>query len=214
MTVDEQLGWIEEWLQGDDAVRTADRLVRRRQLGRQGQELLNEAWIRCTEGFARRGEPYPDMVHRSDAIRFAARVIDNLSRDWARGMQVTSVVDGVELVESDGARTARTEERMLVEQLLRAVGRRAQAGVPCAGCRPEIVAAAALEVLHLVLAGRDGGTEGRTWFDRVLYEALDRSDAGGAQRTTAARAQFKARCGRCVRSLLETAGRDLGEVVT
>jgi hypothetical protein len=212
-TLEVQLGWIEAWLQSSDAERTAFRLVHRRQLGRSGHELLNELWIRCRDSFDRRSEPYPEMQSSAAAHRFAARSLDNLSRDWRRSGRRDASLVGIEIVEPDGARTSTIEDRVLIEQLLRSVGRRAQAGLPCAGCRSEVVTAAALEVLHLVLAGEDGGSEGRTWFDRVMYEALDRLDGRADGRSQAARAQYKRRCGLCVQSLLEAAGRDLGEVV-
>jgi hypothetical protein len=202
---------LEDWLHTDDARQTAARLIRRRGLSRSADELISEAWLRIQRAFGRRDEPYPSIETSDDAARFAARVLDNLSRDWRRS---DSRGSGVEFVEPDvphDGGTSGIEERMLISQLLHVVALRATTDTHCPGCPAEVVAGTALEVLHLVLNGHDGGGDGRTWIDQVLYAALDRID-GDPDRTEAARAQRKSRCGRCVMALLEAGLRDLGEV--
>jgi hypothetical protein len=202
---------LQDWLHTSDARQTATRLIRRRGLSRSADELISEAWLRIQGAFGRRDEPYPSIETGDDAARFAARVLDNLSRDWRRSEARGS---GIEFVEPDAPHdggTSSIEEHLLVSQLLHVVARRATAEARCPGCPSEVVASAALEVLHLVLNGHDGGGDGRTWIDQILYAALDRID-GDPDRTEAARAQRKSRCGRCVMALLEAGLRDLGEV--
>jgi len=88
----------------------------------------------------------------------------------------------------------------LVEQLLLAVAARGTHMVRCQGCPPELVVTTAMECLHMVLAGDDGGDRGRDWFDRVLHTALSRVDT--SDRSDRAQDQRKSRCGRCVTDLL------------
>ena len=205
---------LEAWLQSDDARRTAQRLVRRRQLSRVPEELLNDAWLRLESTFGRRTEPYPSLDDVASAARFGARLLDNLSRDWVRsaGRRVEVELSDTLVTLDDGHDHA--ERRILVEQLIGAVAERAVSSVPCPGCPSEVVAAAALEVLHLVLSGHDGAADGRSFVDQLMYEALDRLDRldGDVERSTAARAQRKSRCSRCVMALLQSSANDLGEV--
>ncbi len=93
------------------------------------------------------------------------------------------------------------EQRMLLEQLLAAVGRILSEHRHCAGCPTEVAAAAALEAVHLMLRGDIGDETGRTWLDRILYQALDNVD-GNDGRSAEARRQRKSRCGRCASELL------------
>ena len=201
---------METWLQSDDALRYARRLVARRSIQRSPEEVVSDTWIRIQGAVARRSEPYPDMVTESNVVRFLGRVMDNLSRDMAR--QVVRRRES-ELVESIGYREAVEHEpdnRLLIEQLVRAVGRRARRGTQCPGCADALVAAAALEVLHLVLTEQDASPHGGTYIDRMIYAALDRVDTRRATPSDAARRQRKARCGPCITELLEQGLADLG----
>jgi hypothetical protein len=99
--------------------------------------------------------------------------------------------------------------KLLIEQLLFAVGRRARLGVHCPGCHDELVVAASLELLHLLLLDHDGSSSGNTILDRLLYEALDRV-AHDHSVAEDARRQRKARCGKCIVSMIESGLRDIG----
>lgn len=205
-----QMQWrlCEQWIQSDAARRTAGRLIARRGLQQSADDLVNEAWLRLRGTFRRRTEPYPRLDTIDDVSRFGARLLDNLTRDWLRSRgrrREVALADTVVLLDpgTDGV-----EQRHIVEQLVYAVGRRSRQPLQCSGCPDETVVAAALELLHLVLAGHPDEGDGRQWLDRMLYEAFDRLD--DVERSEAARAQRKSRCGRCVMALLESAWRDLG----
>jgi hypothetical protein len=194
----------------DARVEGERRLVARRSIPRAPEEVVSETWIRIQGAVARRTEPYPDMANETNVVRFLGRVMDNLSRDMARQM---SRRRESELVESIGYREAVEHEpdtRLLIEQLVRAVGRRARKGGRCPGCADAVVAAAALEVLHLVLTEQDESAHGGTYIDRMVYAALDRVDSRRSVLSDAARRQRKARCGPCITELLEQGLADLG----
>jgi hypothetical protein len=200
---------LEAWLLSPDAHTTARRLLARRRLDRQPAELLDEAWIRIRRSLTDRTDPLPDLTDEAHAARYAARVLDNLSRDWvraaARRSEVALFEDAAPAVIDDHSAF---EARLVLERLLHAVAARGSSGVSCSGCPDAVVVATALEVVHLVLAGHDGGDRGRSWIDQLLHVAVDRVD-GGVQRTEAARNQRKSRCGRCASQLLTASAGDL-----
>lgn len=200
------------WLNSADALAAATRLVRRRGLAVSAPELINEAYLRMRRSFDQRGDDAPLLTHPGEAARYGARMLDNLSRDlvrsYVRGPQLERFDDGDVRLAADDGDLGRVEQRVLVEQLLHAVARRATEHIACHGCPSEVVAAAALEVVHLVLNGVDGSTRGRTWFDQMIHAALERVDPYVA-RSEAARNQRKSRCGRCAADLLSTSMADL-----
>lgn len=200
---------VEAWLATDDARATADRLLRRWGLDVAADDLIAEAWIRVREAFDRRDEPYPDLDGPTQAARFGARVLDNLRRDRQRRIDQRREVQLVEATLPEiRDPSGDADTRLLLQALLGAIGSRASAGVACAGCPDEVVAATALEVVHLVLAGHDGHDRGRDWMDQMLHLALERVD-GDTRRSPAAANQRKSRCGRCVRQLLVDGAQDL-----
>lgn len=203
-----QRALLDAWLQSDDALDTARRLLGRRGLNASPADLVNDAWLRITESIARRTEPYPELTEPRQAARFGARVLDNLSRDRLRSQARRREVELFDAFTDERSDPAATDTRMMLEQLLASVAVRAEEPEPCPGCPDEVVVAAALELVHLVLAGHDGGDRGRTWIDQMLYLALDRVD-GGVKRSEAAASQRKARCGRCIDGLLRAAATDL-----
>ena len=207
---------LHEWLATDEARRVAQRLVSRRNLGISADDLINEAWIRIERSFSGSSDARPDIADMASAARYCARILDNLARDHTRAasrrrelpMSTFSQDTITDRSDPESDPAVGRESRILVEQLLFAVGRRAEGAVTCDGCPPEVVAAAALEILHLVLDGDDTGDRGRTWFDQILHTALGRVDP--LQPTTeAARNQRKSRCGRCVSELLQASMDDL-----
>jgi len=200
---------LTSWLSSDDALATATRLVRRRGLSVSGQELIHEAYLRMRRRLDGSDAP-PGLRDQGEAARYGARILDNLSRDHARSRlrqpELERLDDGELAVVADTA--DHVEHRVLVEQLLRAVARRATHHIACHGCPSEVVAAAALEVVHLVLLGVDGSPRGRTWFDQMINAALERVDPYVAP-SNAARDQRKSRCGRCAADLLSSSMTDL-----
>jgi hypothetical protein len=153
------------------------------------------------------------MTSVQETSRYGARVIDNLCRDLARKnfrrretsleVMLTDRSGDQALATSDTADG--TETRMMLEQVLLALGRNIEAGFTCPGCPNHVAAATALEVVHMVLAGEDGDTKGRNWLDQMLYVALERVDPETTPKSDAARTQRKSRCGRCVTELLNAA---------
>lgn len=204
----QQRALLDAWLQSDDAMATARRLLARRGVDASPADLVNDAWVRITESIARRTEPYPDLTEPRHAARFGARVLDNLSRDRLRSGVRRREVELLDTFADERSDQAASDTRMMLQHLLAAVAARAEQLEPCPGCPDEVVAAAALELIHLVLTGHDGGDRGRTWIDQMLYLALDRVD-GGVSRTDAAASQRKARCGRCIDGLLRAGAADL-----
>ena len=198
------------WLESADALATATRLVRRRGLSVSGPDLVNEAYLRMRRRFDDRVDT-PRFTDLRDAARYGARMLDNLSRDLLRSRRRGPVLvrlDDGDVALSDGDEVGDVERRILVEQLLRVVARRATEHIACHGCPSEVVAAAALEVVHLVLSGHDGTDRGRTWFDQMIHAALSRVDPYVAP-SDAARNQRKSRCGRCAADLLSASMSDL-----
>lgn len=204
LSLDDQRQLFTEWLTSADARQCARRLVSRYRLATEADDVLSECWARLSAALQRRTEAYPGIVDSRTATRFAYRSLDNLCRDLARatrrrGEMVPLHDDKLVLFDVD--HYGSVEQRMLLEQLLAAVGRIVSEHRHCAGCPAEVAAAAALEAVHLMLRGDIGDESGRTWLDRILYQALDNVD-GNDNRTAEARRQRKSRCGRCASELL------------
>ncbi|MEY2974954.1 MAG: hypothetical protein RIR49_1374 [Actinomycetota bacterium] len=203
-----------DWLGSDDASATAARLLRRRDLDWPADDLINDAWIRIVGSLERRSQPLPDLDVPAKAARYAARVLDNLARDrlrerlGRREVSLEQAMLGVASAPSTSGHEDGVTDRVLLEQLLHAVAQRAGDGVRCAGCPGEVVAAAALEVIHMVLLGDEGGRRGRSWMDRVLRSAIERVDPTHPE-SPAARDQRVSRCGRCASDLLAAGMSDL-----
>jgi hypothetical protein len=207
-----QQSLIEEWIASDEARAAAERYLRWRGLGGDPAEICNEAWMRLTGSLQRRDEPLPAVTSINDAAAYCTRVIDNIVRDRRRAAlrAASSPLDGLaELTAATGGSTHESQvlDRVMVEQLLHLVASRGVGDVRCDGCPPAVVVATALEVLHMVLAGDEGGERGRDWFDRIVHTALGRVDGG--DRTERAQDQRKSRCGRCVVDLLGSAMREI-----
>lgn len=193
---------VQAWVQSSDARRVAKSLLVRHRLSLSADDLINEAWLKITKAFERRDTSYPDLDTSDAAARFGTRVLDNLARDQARRTRRRSEIELVESFAIEDPELVRVEHRHLLEILLVAVSQRARHLDRCPGCPSEVVVAVALEVVHLVLAGSDGAEQGRTWMDRLLFQALDRIE-GGHEKSTVARNQRKSRCGRCASELLQ-----------
>lgn len=207
-----QQSLIEEWVASDEARAAAERYLRWRGLDGDPAEICNETWMRLTASLQRRDEPLPAVTSISDAAAYCSRVIDNIVRDRRRATMrsAASPLDGTaELTAATGgtAHESQVLDRVMVEQLLHFVAAHGLDGVRCDGCPPAVVVATALEVLHMVLAGDEGGDRGRNWFDRIIHTALTRVD--GVDRSERAQDQRKSRCGRCVVDLLGAAMREI-----
>lgn len=200
---------VEGWLQSDEALRYAQRLTRRHQLRRSGEEVVSEAWIRMQGTFTRRPAPYPDLSSRESAQRFGARVLDTMCRDMARLQWKRDMKQAALALEEGHAPHATIEGKLLIEHLVFAVGRRARHAATCPGCDHQLVATAALELLHLLLIEHDGSQSGNSILDRLLYEALDRVTHDKSV-TDDARRQRKGRCGKCIVTLIEASLQDMG----
>jgi DNA-directed RNA polymerase specialized sigma24 family protein len=208
-----QRALIAEWLASESAASTAKRYLRWRGLDDDPNEVCNEAWVRITAALDRRGAPLPDVATVDDAAAYAARTIDNLIRDRRRRLarrgdaRVDDIPELVLTTGDDGPET-RVVDRVLLEQLIEVLGRRAAAPPSCAGCPGAVVIATALEVVHMVLAGDEGGDRGRAWIDRLIHTALERTDAH-VPASDRAQSQRKSRCGRCVVDVLSDALREV-----
>lgn len=209
----EQLTLLETWLQSDEAARYAVVFARRANLDDDGADVVAEAFLRIKDSMDRRTEPHPSMSTPADAARYGMRVLDNVCRDRARvrrrlaetSLGTIEVVDS-SLVGDSPFESANSPE--FLEQMLRAVGMRAEQGFICPGCSHALVTAMALEVIHLALSGNPVGGIGRTWLDRLLHTALVNVE-GDLGRSETAQNQRKSRCGRCVVELMEAGARDV-----
>lgn len=213
VSLHDQLRLLEQWLQSDEALRYAVVFARRASIDDDGADIVAEAFLRVTDAVKRRTEPHPSMNTPSDAARYGMRVLDNVCRDRARArrrLAETSLgslelADPGEVEDSPLGVEGRPD---FLEQMLRAVGVRAESGFICPGCSHALVAAMALEVIHLALSGNPVGGIGRTWLDRLLHTALVNVE-GDLGRSETAQNQRKSRCGRCVVELLEAGARDV-----
>jgi DNA-directed RNA polymerase specialized sigma24 family protein len=199
---------IEAWLASDAAVRTAERYLRWRSVDADPAEICNEAWVRLNGSMKHRDSPLPAVTTTDDAAAYCARVIDNLVRDRRRAAhrrRIDPLDDFQDLATGTGVSTSeeRVLDRMLIEQLLHVVADMGTRTAPCEGCPRAVVVATALEVVHMVLAGDEGGPRGREWMDQHIHTALARVDS--AERTERAWDKRKSRCGRCVVELLGAA---------
>lgn len=204
-----QRSLLADWLASEAAVSTAKRYLRWRALDDDPTEVCNEAWVKVTAALDRRTVPLPDVATVDDAAAYAARTIDNLVRDRRRRLTRRGdarVEDLPELVltTGDDGHETRVVDRVLLEQLIEVIGRRAVTPPTCAGCPGTVVVATALEVVHMVLAGDEGGDRGRAWIDRLIHTALERTD-GHSAASDRAQSQRKSRCGRCVIEVLSDA---------
>jgi len=206
----QQRALLEAWLQSDDARQYSRSLAQRRPGGASPDELISEAWLRLQSVFQRREVPYPDLSTERNAARFMARLLDNLSRDLMRRSLRRNETELVDSIATTPSPMANVDTRVILQHLVVAVGRRSRHSDDCPDCHQTVVAAAALEVLHLILTDHDGVGNGTNVLDRLLYEALDRV-SGDRSTSDAARRQRKARCGRCITALLEQGLRDIGE---
>jgi DNA-directed RNA polymerase specialized sigma24 family protein len=211
-TLRRQRALLEAWVQSPEALQLAGILIRRRGLEHSPAELVSEAWLRIIRSFENRTEPLPSMAESTEAARYGARIIDNLCRDHAR-RTIRRRETSLDLMLEDRGDSASpsiapiedADARLMLEQVLLTLGRTIEAGFRCPGCPNHIAASTALEVIHMVLAGEDGDSRGRTWLDQLMYVALEKVDPQPAEKSPTAQSQRKSRCGRCVTELLNAA---------
>ncbi len=210
--LNDQRDLLLEWFKSADARKFCEATARRHRLNLEADELISEAWLKLTRSFKARTEPLPAMSTTEEATRYGARIIDNLCRDIARknlrrketSLEVMMTGTGNEPAPTLNP-TEDADTRMLLEQVLIVLGRNIEKGFTCPGCPNHVAAATALEIIHMVLVGGDGASQGRNWLDQLLYAALEKVDPQPAQRSDSARTQRKSRCGRCVTELLTSA---------
>lgn len=197
------------WLESDDAKDTAARLVVKYRLDTDPAELLNETWVRLTTSLRRRSAGLPEMNGLQDAAKYGFRTMDNLCRDRVRSRQrrseIALIVDdsvSIPIVQGD---FDSIEQQEFLRRLLHAVSRAISDRPRCAGCANGVAEAAALQVVHVLLADDDASDSNRPWLDQLLYRSLEIVDPDLSDRSPEARRQRKSRCGRCVRDILSQA---------
>ena len=199
---------IHRWLASDDARLTASRLLRRRSLTDDPDDLLHDAWLRINRSFDSDRPALEAMDDPRDAARYGARVLDNLARDrvrrQSRRKEVTLNPADLDIHVTATSSDDEPNERVLVEQLLMQVALLVDDMPRCGGCSNEVVAATALTLLHMVLNDEQGSDRGRRWIDQMLNAALERVDPQ-IPSSQSAREQRKSRCGRCVIALITAA---------
>lgn len=198
---------LDHWLQSDEAVRLARRLVTSRRIRRSPEEVVSEAWLKLDRFLGSRTEPLPDIGDPTSVARFMYRVLDNLTRDMLRAQMRRTDVELVDQLLSP-SHSERVESKVILEQLIGAIGSLADTPRPCDGCSPAMVASTALNILHLALSASDAG---QLDLDDLLSEALRRASHDRSL-TPAALRQRKSRCGRCITELLADGFREIGLV--
>ncbi len=192
---------VERVLAGGAAEQARVALRRRGAHGIRPEELVSEAWLRLSQTFARRAEPYPEWADDS-ADRLVARVVDAALVDLLRRARPTDIVPVADPVPPAIAPVASRLETL--DGLRSVIGAipDAMEGLECPGCRPEVVAAVAVAVVQRIAVGDDPGGRG-TDFDRLLTVAL--AEVMGADAAPATVRQRRRRCGPCVRRTIERA---------
>ena len=201
------------WLSTADARQTAARLVGRYGLNEDPDDLLSEAGLRVYSSMSHREEPLVGSDVHTVATRYAARSLSNVAIDLAR-RQVLKQKQEITLAQTLYRQVGpdrQVEALVFIEQLVINVNALVRSGVSCAGCRTEVVFAAATEVMQLVLI--EGNTNDRSggdddWFDDAIQTVIDRLSPGSA--TPAARRKRRTRCKHCVLELLGGALRRMG----
>lgn len=215
------MAWFVEYHSTGEARRMCRSIAARYGIGSSSADL-HQAWylsIRSTVDNAdRRGESLPSWLDGEPAaMRYVLRALHNDAVDIERVQkrQPLAVPDEIldidlrDPVSSTGAEEA-SVLITVVEVVRREVWRRFEAGeLGSPQCRAERVVALALAVLELLVGtgrGRGPDTAPTEW-DRVMYDALVELDPERFTvvdgRMSAAARQMKARCGNCVRSLLQ-----------
>jgi hypothetical protein len=199
----------ERWLQSDEAMRIAGRLVRSRRMHRSPEEIISEAWLRIERHFGNRSRPLSDFGDEVVVSRYMYRVLDNVSRDLIRS-DIRKI--GARLVEDPAvpSHADAVESRVILEHLIWAVGQEATAPRRCDGCSDAIVVSAALTVLHLLLEDQGGELRGRATLDRLITDALKFATHDAL--SEAAIRQRKSRCSDCIVELLQDGLRRTGLV--
>lgn len=199
--VDAQWADVEAVLAGDAARLAAVAALRRRgAFGVRPEELVSEAWLRLSTTFARRTKPYPEWDATS-AQRLVARAIDAALVDVLRRLRPTEMVPvGDPPVAGVLGQKSRLESIDALRSVVAEIRRRA-ADLPCGGCSPDVVLAAAVAMVQHVAAEAQPGGRGRD-FERLLTAAL--TEVLGPLSPAAMR-QRRRRCGPCVRRLIEEA---------
>jgi DNA-directed RNA polymerase specialized sigma24 family protein len=205
---------LEEWLRSEDARHTATRLVVKYRLDIEASELLHETWVKLTASVQRGNSTFDQLTSPADVAKYAYRTMDNLCRDHLRSRQRRNEI----ILSDEGSGSIpiidhgfdSVEQHDFLEQLLYAVGSVVERRPTCAGCSKGVAEAAALQAVHLLLAGDDAPDSNRPWLDQLLYRALDIVDSEQSHRAPDARRQRKARCGRCARDILAEALSSMG----
>jgi len=166
-------------------------------------DVLSSAYIRVASALDRRTVPFDDMSTIDSASRYAARACENASIDFARAArrrrEVPTVNDEMSDIGSDDANLAMHAGRWALEEMRRVVVTLSREGHPCSGCPPEVVLAAALQIINSQLMGDSAS------ISDLMYEALEAVDTGFPGGKSDAARQRKMRCGRCVVGLLRRA---------
>jgi hypothetical protein len=197
----EQWASVEAFLADERAIEiAAQRLRRRGAFGIRPTELVSEAWLRLSGTFDRRAEPYEAWDDDSPA-RLVARAIDAALIDLLRRARPTEVIPVGTPPDGVIAPTDHPEQADAFRSMIAFINDETQRPGGCAGCRPDVVAATALAIVHQVAAGAEPpgrGDDLSRLLGSGLREVLGEIDDGAIR-------QRRRRCGPCVRRLIEQA---------
>lgn len=212
------LEWFVEYHSTPEARRAARSMAARMGIPSDASDL-HQGWylsLRTTSDRAiRKGRPTPAwLVDERSAVKYVNRALRNDAVDLVRGqvrrpvpVDMDSHRDVVDL--RDLPLSSDVELSSIVDRVRRGVVKRHLAGsLGSPACHGDRVAALALGVLEVLHAGQtDDASAAPTEWDRALYDALAKLDAERFTRVkgriTPAARQMKARCGKCVREVLE-----------
>ena len=197
----EQWSEVEAHLASDVVVEVDAACLRRRgAFGIRPSELVSEAWLRLSVTFDRREEPFP-VWGGPAAQKLVARAIDSSLIDLLRRSRPTDIVPVERPPDGMVLPSEHVEQADALRTMISFINAHPAERGKCAGCRPGVVVAAALAVVHQIAAGAEPpgrGDDMARLLTSALLEVCGDIDAG-------ARRQRRRRCGPCVRSLIEQA---------
>lgn len=197
------------WVSGDDARRAAMSLVARHGLDLDGDDLVQQAWVRVTTSLGVRIEPLPSVDGPDDAARYGYRILANLAIDAARAVnRRSSLAAAIEPGRDPAGPEDEIVSSVFYEEFLRRFGATPIRAGNCGGCSPETIRSIALRAVQSIALERDRtvAPSGRLSFDAIIDEALGRVTSSGGS------ANWRKRKSRCIGCVREVVARVMSEM--
>ena len=205
-----QAALIHEWLRSPEALQAANTLVKRLQLPCDGDDLVQQAWLRVSTSFAARTEPLADMGDLRDAARYGYRMLSNIGLDRLRSAARDEALVRHETLRVDAPDEPdrRTMALSFFEELLRRITVTDLKAGNCGGCSPDVIRSISISVVQSFALETLAAplVDGRARFELLVDQAIQSFDAPSDSARVRKR---RSRCKECVRELM---ARVLGEM--